>query len=171
MTAPDLAAAGRALEQAYDTIGRTRMQGLPIVNPELRVKLVGLREWQGDAVGVLVTPWCMNLLALPLTREWPATRVGATQVLDLPSGSYDLLAAHLPEVGPHGLGSLMSPMQDFSAQQQAVDAARAAMDLLFAEPGPDVAAQPPREPAPAPSPAARPGDAGRRNFLFGRAPR
>ena len=161
MTSRDLGTAGRALEDAYDAVRRTTMHGLPIVNPALRVELVGLREWGDDAVGVLVTPWCMNLVALPLDGERPPARVGTPRVLALPSGGYDLLAADLDGVGPHAMGSLMSPMQDFTEQQQAVDAAHAAMDLLFAAPEvePEPAAPPP------------PSDAGRRNFLFGRAPR
>ena len=160
-----LAAAGLALEQAYEDVQRTRMQGLPIVNPALRVELVGLRAWDGLGVGVLVTPWCMNLVALPLERTWPATRVGTSQLLVLPSGSYDVLAADMPGAGPHLLGSLVSPMQDFGSQGDAVDAARAAMDLLFEAPE---APETPATPALA-EPAAA--DAGRRGFLLGRAPR
>lgn len=150
-----LATAGHALEQAYGDVQRTRMQGLPIVNPALRVELVGLREWNGAGVGVLITPWCMNLVALPLGQDWPAARIGTGQVLALPSGRYDLLAAHLPEVGPHLLGSLISPMQDFTDQDAAVAAAHAAMDLLFE----------------APAAAPRPADAARRDFMLGRPPR
>ena len=150
-----LAAAGRALEHAYGDVLRTRMQGLPIVNAALRVELVGLRAWNGSGVGVLITPWCMNFVALPLGQDWPAVRIGTSQVLALPSGRYDMLAAHLPEVGPHLLGSLISPMQDFADQDAAVTAAHAAMDLLFE----------------APAAAPRPADTARRDFLLGRPQR
>jgi [NiFe] hydrogenase assembly HybE family chaperone len=161
--AADLAAAGRALEQAYTRIGHTRMRGLPIVNPALRVELVGLRAWDGGAVGVIVTPWCMNLVVLPLPggRDIPATPVGTVHVVRLPAGNHDLLAAQLPETGPHLSGSLCSPMGDFASQDQAVAAAREALDLLFDA-----------RPAPADAPDPAPGNqASRRGFLLGRLPR
>jgi [NiFe] hydrogenase assembly HybE family chaperone len=168
MTAPadDLAAIGRTLEQAYTQIQHTRMRGLPIVNPALRVALVGLLPWDGLCIGVLVTPWCMNLLALSLPGGralLPAT-AGTTRTLYLPAGRYDLLAAHLPQIGHHLSGSLYSPMDAFTSQGEAVTAARAALDLLF-----DTGAQAPAEAVP--SGAVATDVASRRSFLFRRPAR
>ena len=173
MTTPvDLAPIGQMLEQAYGHIQHTRMRGLPIVNPVLRVEAVGLREWDGLCVGVIVTPWCMNLLALPLPggRDIPPSQAGTTQVMQLPTGRYDLLAAHLPQIGHHLSGSLYSPMDAFTSQEQAVNAARDALALMF-----DVADTPkpnnPAAPAPAQSAPTATGTASRRGFLFGRVAR
>lgn len=168
MTVPadDLTAIRRTLEQAYSEIQHTRMRGLPIVNPALQVAVVGLRAWDGLCVGVLVTPWCMNLLALPLRGGrtlLPAT-AGTTRTLDLPAGRYDLLAAHLPQVGHHLSGSLYSPMDAFTSQDEAVTAARAALDLLF-----NAGAQESAEAVP--SGAVATGVASRRSFLFRRPAR
>ncbi|MDE2130627.1 MAG: [NiFe]-hydrogenase assembly chaperone HybE [Betaproteobacteria bacterium] len=168
MTAPadDLAAIGRTLEQAYSEIQHTRMRGLPIVNPALQVEVVGLRAWDGLCIGVLVTPWCMNLLALSLPGGrtlLPAT-AGTIRTLDLPAGRYDLLAAHMPQVGHYLSGSLYSPMDAFTSQHEAVAAARAALDLLF-----DAGAQAPAEAVP--SGAVATDVASRRSFLFRRPAR
>lgn len=152
---------GRSLEEAYRHVQNTHMMGLPIVNPSLRVEAVGLREWDGLCVGVIVTPWCMNVFALSLPggRELPPAQVGTTRAMDLPTGSYGLLAAHLPQVGPHLSGSLFSPMDAFTNQEQAVAAARDALALMFDTDADD-------EPE-----AARAGIASRRRFLFGRSER
>lgn len=169
-TTADIAPIGRSLEEAYRHVQNTRMRNLPIVNPALRVEAIGLRAWDGLCFGVIVTPWCMNVVALPLPggRELPPTQAGSTRAMDLPTGSYDLLAAHLPQVGHHLSGSLYSPMDAFTSQEQAVAAARDALALMF-----DAA---PSRPDPAglsdPQPGAAPEDIGsRRSFLLGRASR
>ena len=41
------------------------MAGLPLLNEALSVEVVGFLEWRGMHLGVLVTPWCVNLMALP----------------------------------------------------------------------------------------------------------
>lgn len=165
-TAANLTHVGHTLEQAYGHIQQTSMRGLPIVNPALRVEAVGLREWDGLCVGVIVTPWCMNLVALPLPggRELPPAQAGTRRMLRLPTGSYDVLAAHLPRIGHHLSGSLYSPMDAFASHEQSVAAAHEALALMF-----DVedAAEPtatPQEPPPA-------GTASRRGFLLGRSAR
>ena len=157
---------GRSLENAYSHVQNTHMLGLPIVNPALRVEAVGLREWDGLCVGVIVTPWCMNVFALSLPggRELPPAQVGTTRAMDLPTGSYGLLTAHLPQVGHHLTGSLFSPMDAFASQEQAVAAARDALALMFDTDTDDkpAAAQPEAAPA---------GIASRRGFLLGRSSR
>jgi [NiFe] hydrogenase assembly HybE family chaperone len=59
-------AAGARLAAAFERIHRERMAGLPILHPKLRVAAVGGRAWRGHWLGVLVTPWCMNLVLTPL---------------------------------------------------------------------------------------------------------
>ena len=41
------------------------MQGLGFVNPALRVEAVAFEPWDGHWLGVMVTPWSINLLLLP----------------------------------------------------------------------------------------------------------
>ena len=57
------------LERAFRQVAETRMQGVPLLNAALQVQAVGfapLADEPGVALGVLVTPWFMNLLRLPL---------------------------------------------------------------------------------------------------------
>ena len=58
------------LEQTFAQIGSTRMQGVPVLNTLLHVQAVGFEVLaEGDAhrlEGILITPWFMNLLRLPL---------------------------------------------------------------------------------------------------------
>lgn len=53
------------LEFVFQRIERTAMGGIPILNPALCVSAVGVRQWQGEWLAVLVTPWFMNLVLLP----------------------------------------------------------------------------------------------------------
>ena len=54
-----------ALERTFRAAA-ARMAGLAVVNPALRVEAVGFAPWQGCWLGVVVTPWCMNLVLAPL---------------------------------------------------------------------------------------------------------
>ena len=49
----------------YQRIADERMQGMPFVNRALRVEAVDFRAWDDHQVGVLITPWFMNLILLP----------------------------------------------------------------------------------------------------------
>ena len=42
-----------------------RMEGLGFVNQALEVEAVAFEPWQGHWLGVMVTPWFMNLVLLP----------------------------------------------------------------------------------------------------------
>jgi rubredoxin len=52
------------LEAAFRAVAR-RMEGLPIVNAALEVEAVGFAPWEGRWLGVMLTPWCMNLMLVP----------------------------------------------------------------------------------------------------------
>ena len=73
--AAGIAARIRELEALFERIAATRMLGVPILHPGLAVKAVGFRPDAdgGAAVGVLVTPWFMNLVWLPLGEASVAT--------------------------------------------------------------------------------------------------
>lgn len=106
-----------ALAQAYNRIAHTRMAGLPMCNPALGVEALGfgrlrLGEDEAGWLGVLVTPWCMNLV-------WQAddaarlARVGRTRVHRLGSDDYAFIGAREDEVGAWEACSLFSPMFEF----------------------------------------------------------
>ncbi len=134
----------RVLERVFVGIQHTRMQGLDeLLNPLLQVEAVGFRYWQGWRVGVLITPWFMNLMILPDSRPLPARGEGETAyVLELPEGAIAFLFGHERELGDYLMCSLFSPVKEFADQQTARLAAQEVLNLLFtdqpAEPVPDL---------------------------------
>lgn len=123
----------RQLEQAFDTIARTRMAGLPTVHPALHVEAVAFAphaapDGEPGLLGVLVTPWCMNLVWLPRSTHADARtlRVGVAREHVLGGERYAFLGAFesLQDLGAFEACSLFSPMHDFAdhAGAQAVAA-------------------------------------------------
>jgi [NiFe] hydrogenase assembly HybE family chaperone len=138
-----------ALEASFRHVAATRMAGVALCNPALEVEALGFRPWADSQVGVLISPWSMRLICLPGgDPDWGVSPSGTTVTLDLPSGTYDVLTAHEPGLGPYLTGSLFSPMFDFADLDQARAVAPAVMEQAFAPAAP--------EPQPAPSGPAEP---------------
>lgn len=124
-----------ALVAFYRRVEVERMQGLPLLNPALRVEAVGFRTAEADAdasvaEGVLITPWFMSLMRLPLARQGPEGTVGRRRVLPFGLERFDFLGAHDPSVGFHEACALFSPMADFQHQDQARETAEAVLAQL-----------------------------------------
>jgi [NiFe] hydrogenase assembly HybE family chaperone len=116
----------------FREIWHAKMRDVPLVNRSLHVEAVGFRAWEGRPLGVLVTPWFMNLFLLPAPGEdWSGLTPGAKELIDFPSGAYEFIANVRPMAGPYKACSLFSPMDAFSSQLQATDCARAVMAALF----------------------------------------
>lgn len=139
------------LEAVFRDIAATRMQGVPLLHPGLQVQAVGFApEPEGSsALGVLVTPWFMNLMRLPLDAAEP---LGPGQVCSQRIGAHRLsfIGAHEAAFGPYAMCSLASPMFEFADQNAAVATAHEVLAQLR---------QPPAKGEP---------DAQRRRFLLGR---
>ncbi|MCG5234793.1 [NiFe]-hydrogenase assembly chaperone HybE [Xanthobacter oligotrophicus] len=119
-------------EAVFREIHSAKMKGVPFVNESLGVKAVGFRAHEGRALGVLVTPWFMNLVLLPGAQDdWSGLKTGDKELIAFPSGAYEFLAANRPETGPYKACSLFSPMFDFSSMLQAVETAAAVLPALF----------------------------------------
>ncbi|GAB3386779.1 [NiFe]-hydrogenase assembly chaperone HybE [Azotobacter armeniacus] len=125
-----------AIEAYYRAVG-TRMAELPVYNPALAVELLGWRAVEGvGALGVLLTPWCMNLFWQPLAEaELPAK--GERVVLALSSGNYECTLHEDASLGRYASASLCSPMQDFPGQAEARAMAEEVLRLIFAVPEPE----------------------------------
>ncbi len=154
---PDAAA---RLVGAYRKIALS-MHGLPIYNPQLIVEALQFREHGGRQVGVIVTPWFMNIVAVALATEQEAWQPGQNVRLAFPSGEYDFIVGEIEDFGRIASCSLFSPMNDFADHAAARDAAESAGSALF-EPDPEEAAPPaggagpaPAEPPTAPRPVSR----------------
>lgn len=150
-----LAARVQALEVLFRHVERTRMAGVPVLNTALTVEAVGFELVAVEpgeapaAVGVLMTPWFMNLVRLPLQPEAGADRVGRVRALSVGSTSFEFIAAHEPGLGVYEACSLASPMFEFPDQAIARATARAVLAEL--------------------RPSAPPVSNARRGFLLGRS--
>jgi [NiFe] hydrogenase assembly HybE family chaperone len=138
-----------ALAAAF-TAAAARMTGLAFVNPRLRVEAVRFAPWQDHWLGVLVTPWFMNLVLAPReAARWTPLRQGAKRHFAFPAGDYEFIGAHDPDLGEFAMCSLFSPLLEFADHAQAVAVAELALAALFdprnaqdapAPAGPDAAA-------------------------------
>ena len=123
-----------SLEELYTRIQNERMAGIPVVNPALSVKAIGFQHWGSHCLGVLITPWFMNLMLLPCEGDdWQDLPIGAKKFHAFPSGSYEFIVGEDPEIGRYQMCSLFSPMFDFESQEQAIDTAEEVLQALMVE--------------------------------------
>jgi [NiFe] hydrogenase assembly HybE family chaperone len=87
------------------------MAGLPILHPGLSVAVIGARQWRRDWLGMLLTPWCMNLVIVPGRGPTfvPGT-VGSKQVSQFPAG--DIRVHRLGRGGHRRLRGLFDVLAD-----------------------------------------------------------
>ncbi len=127
-----LTALGKRIEAVFRRIRDRRMADIPILNREIGVHAIGFRPWKDGAIGVLVTPWCMNLMLLPARPEdWEALPELSEHEQAFPSGRYRFTVGHEPELGRYMSCSLFSPMFGFADDAAAVVTAEAAIEALF----------------------------------------
>ena len=127
------------LREVFSRIQAERMADVPLLNPALTVETVGFRLWQDSWLGVLITPWSMNLLALAGVTPFAPLGAHAVDSLTLPDGAVDFHGAFEPALGHYRQASLFSPMWQFAHQDAARATAEEVMNLLFpAAPAPDL---------------------------------
>jgi [NiFe] hydrogenase assembly HybE family chaperone len=162
-----------ALETAFRAILQRQMRDVPMLNPALAVEAVGFRPWNEHWLGILITPWFMNLMLMPrVSASWKPVPQGESRHYVFPAGVFEFIGGRDAALGDYQACSLFSPMFDFANQAGARDTAVAALDALFErssrESG-DVpvatggAAGAPTSPAAAPSPRTL----SKRALLFG----
>ena len=125
----------RRLEESFRRIAVTRMAGLPFVNPQLRVEVVGLTEWDGRGIAVLVTPWAINVIVIPGEGKWQSLPQGAECFLDLPAGRMRFIAARDDAAGEYLSCSLFSFTLGFADHRAARTVAFEAREALFQSDG------------------------------------
>jgi [NiFe] hydrogenase assembly HybE family chaperone len=119
------------LVNAFQAVA-VRMAGLSFVNPALAVEAVGFAPWRGHWLGVMLTPWFMNLILAP--REvpaWQSLKQGGKRCYAFPAGAYDFIGAHDELAGEYQLCSLFSPVLQFEDQDTARLVAQLAREALF----------------------------------------
>lgn len=177
--AASLRARTEALVELFDNVAKARMAGVPILNPALRVEALGFELCEGDgaeagdtrgAVGVLVTPWFMNLVWFPLNRIDQPNRAGTSRVHQVGTECFDFIAGHESAFGSYEACSLFSPMFEFHDQAVASATGEAVLAALR-QPQEPLPGTTPARTAKGPATQTKPSDlAARRAFLFGRWP-
>lgn len=119
------------LVRRYDEIYRERMRGLPICNERLRVEAVGFRTCGIHRIGVLITPWFMNLVLLPGDATWAGLAEGASCEFDLPSGAFEFTHCSDTALGEYLTAALFRTVTDFPDQAVASRIGNEVVDRLF----------------------------------------
>ena len=148
MNAEERASAARAVGERiadiYRGIFSRAMSDVAICNGRLAVEAVDFRPFGALALGIVVTPWFMNVTLAPCGEgALPPAPPGAAAPVALPAGQVDFIAGELDGFGPLWTCSLFSPMDEFADQAGARATAVAAMEALTAPPP---AASPPGRP-------------------------
>jgi [NiFe] hydrogenase assembly HybE family chaperone len=120
------------IEAVFADIARSRMAGLPFLNPALSVEAVDFGQWQDQWLGVLITPWCINLILLAATDDDRSRLApGDKRPVRFPVGTFEFIGGHDPRLGAYESCSLFSPVLEFADQTAARLTARAARRALF----------------------------------------
>lgn len=120
-----------ALLAHYRTVYRETMRDLPIVNAALDIEAVGFRPLDEHSLGVLITPWFMNLVLLPATNRWDEHPQGGACKVALPGGTVDFRVSHEERLGTILSAALFSTVTDFPDQAMAREIAQETLRLLF----------------------------------------
>jgi [NiFe] hydrogenase assembly HybE family chaperone len=153
------------------------MQDVPMVNPALSIEAVGFRPWSDHWLGILITPWFMNLVLMPrVAARWQPIAERESRHYVFPAGVFEFIGGRDPALGDYQACSLFSPMFEFADHPGAHDTALAALEALFdvanREAGEVLARRPvsaDTPPGALAAPVAR--AVSKRSFLFGSPPR
>jgi [NiFe] hydrogenase assembly HybE family chaperone len=130
----DLETLTRQIESVFKRIEQEQMQGIPLLNPALQVQTIGFQHYQERPIGILITPWMMNLLLLPNEKDdWSDLKLGDKQHHRLPANEYRFMVNEIEGIGVCQTHSLYSPMHEFMNQEHAVAAAESFMQTLMVE--------------------------------------
>ncbi|KRR02255.1 hydrogenase formation protein HupJ [Bradyrhizobium jicamae] len=125
----DPSAWGEMLAAVYRDIANRAVRDLSIFNEALSVEAIGFRVQGGRVVGIMVTPWFMNVV-MPVPDG--ASQSSPARDPDLrvrfPGGDLEFTISELALVGPIASCSLFSPMFEF----EDMATARATAETVFA---------------------------------------
>ncbi len=119
------------LEEHYRSILKDRMQDMPFVNSALDVAAVGFRDFDAHSLGVLISPWFMNLVLLPGTDDWSDLEQGSVISVTLPGEKIDFNVCHDADLDTYLTAVLFRTVADFPDQDTAVGVAEQVLDRLF----------------------------------------
>jgi [NiFe] hydrogenase assembly HybE family chaperone len=122
------------LVDRFTHIGKTAMRDLPIYNHNLEVEAVGFQPTDNGWLGVLITPWFINVILLPEQKSAASLPLGEKLTHELASGEHEFIVGEDDELGHYDFITLASPTLKFKSQQVARDAAEKALTKLLTPP-------------------------------------
>ena len=109
------------------------MRDLPIYNGKVAIEAIGFRAFDDVALlGVVLTPWFMNLIMLPIEPvPMNMAEIGKTVPVELPAGQRTFVVGGDETVGLYKAHSLHSPVLNFTLPGQARAEAQRMLALLM----------------------------------------
>jgi len=123
-----------ALVRHFEGVLQARLRGLPLLNNQLRVDAVGFESLGVHEVGVLITPWFMNLVVLPGDDQWDELPQGSLCQLELPAGRMEFNVGGDEAIGTLLTAVLFTTVADFPDHETARDVALEIMSRLLVDP-------------------------------------
>ena len=113
----------------------------PAVNPSLTCHAVAFSRYRGDWLGVLITPWFMDLFLLPGGGDlWGDIPAGQRRYVELPGGTVPFTAADDPMIGPYQHSPLVAPVSTLPDMAAALKLAHEVMRGICGEASPPATA-------------------------------
>jgi [NiFe] hydrogenase assembly HybE family chaperone len=112
------------------------MRDLPIYNDKVAIEALGFQRFGDDALlGVVLTPWFMNLIMLPIAPEpMRMAEIGRAVEVEIPVGKRTFVIGGNDVIGLYRAHSLHSPVLTFTLPGQAQAEARRQLALLMTAP-------------------------------------
>jgi [NiFe] hydrogenase assembly HybE family chaperone len=161
------------LVRRFQQIGVERIYGLPIYNDALTVEAVDFQPCEGGLIGVLVTPWFMNIMLLPdNTTPYQQQELGVKVKYQLNSGEQEFVIGEDEGVGRYLFRTVTSPTHCYKKQIAAVTSGQKALITLLTPPEPEEGEEIPNTQRVEFTPKAteEKHNSGRRDFLRGFVP-
>lgn len=122
------------LVERFTHIGETGMRDLPIYNHHLEVEAVDFQLTENGWLGVLITPWFINVILLPEQKSAASVPLGEKVTHELASGEHVFSVGEDDELGHYDFITLASPTLNFKSQHVAREAAEKALTKLRTPP-------------------------------------
>ena len=107
---------------------------MPIYSEKIAIEAIGFRLFgEGELLGVVLTPWFMNMTLLPIEPvPMEMAKIGRTVSVELPAGKRAFVVGGDQTIGLYKAHSLHSPVLNFTLPGQAQAEARRMLALLMA---------------------------------------
>jgi [NiFe] hydrogenase assembly HybE family chaperone len=113
-----------------------RMRDLPFYNDRLDVEAVGFRDWESHRLGILITPWFINLVLLPGTADdWSALRQGDQSDWHLPAETIRFTASCPDDGDVYLTAPVFTNVIGVPDHEAAKAIAQQVLESLLAKPG------------------------------------